>query len=225
MKTATKIENLPVISTEVKKKAKIYYTSYFPPYFKKFKSGEPNKTIIETPTIPSINKKETGVYIIKEKGKDGKVKYVGYSSRNVYKTSYRHFQSWEDRQIRITFPKFGYVIRYILVSKEIAKYIKAIEEANIAKYYNTILNPRKELALFHSNNPKLKALYDVITNKNMKEEITQEELNNSFTTNAPTFSNHTAEEYNDYYDEIYREIEKGSKHVPKQDLDDDEVPF
>ena len=33
----------------------------------------------------------TGVYIIKE---NGKIVYIGVSRRNIYKTLYRHFESW-----------------------------------------------------------------------------------------------------------------------------------
>lgn len=42
-----------------------------------------------------------GVYLIKE---NGKLVYIGMSQSNVYKTMYRHFQSWDDnRQIRVTY--------------------------------------------------------------------------------------------------------------------------
>jgi excinuclease UvrABC nuclease subunit len=45
--------------------------------------------------------KRSGVYIIK---KAGKIVYVGFSGTNIYKTMYRHFQSWNDRtQQRVTY--------------------------------------------------------------------------------------------------------------------------
>lgn len=44
-------------------------------------------------TFPERGK--TGVYLIKE---DGKLVYVGYSENDLYKTMYRHFQTWNHRQ-------------------------------------------------------------------------------------------------------------------------------
>ncbi len=44
---------------------------------------------------------KSGVYLIY---KDSKLMYVGMSGSNLYKTMYRHFQSWEDStQIRTTY--------------------------------------------------------------------------------------------------------------------------
>jgi len=39
--------------------------------------------------------KRTGVYIIK---KDNAIIYIGYSESDLYKTLYRHFQTWNDQQ-------------------------------------------------------------------------------------------------------------------------------
>lgn len=39
--------------------------------------------------------KRTGVYLIK---KNNVIVYVGYSASNLYKTLYRHFQTWNDKQ-------------------------------------------------------------------------------------------------------------------------------
>jgi hypothetical protein len=36
---------------------------------------------------------KSGVYLIKSK-RTNKIVYVGYSASNLYKTMYRHFQSW-----------------------------------------------------------------------------------------------------------------------------------
>jgi len=44
--------------------------------------------------------KKSGVYIIK---KNGKIVYIGYSGTNLYKTLYRHFESWNDKQYRVTY--------------------------------------------------------------------------------------------------------------------------
>ena len=48
--------------------------------------------------------KKSGVYIIKEKGK---IVYVGQSGYNLYKTMYRHFQSWDSKQSRATYNAKG----------------------------------------------------------------------------------------------------------------------
>jgi len=43
---------------------------------------------------------QSGVYIIKS---GSQIVYVGYSATNLYKTMTRHFQSWEDRQVRTVY--------------------------------------------------------------------------------------------------------------------------
>lgn len=51
-------------------------------------------------TLRHTNGKK-GVYLIKV---NGKLRYIGYSGSNLYKTIYRHFQSWDDpRQARVTY--------------------------------------------------------------------------------------------------------------------------
>lgn len=55
------------------------------------------------PAIKSSWKK-SGVYIIK---KDGVIVYVGQSGYNLYKTMYRHFQSWDTAQTRATYQAKG----------------------------------------------------------------------------------------------------------------------
>ena len=56
---------------------------------------------------------KSGVYIIKDK-KTNKILYVGRSSYNIYRTMYRHFQSWTDKQKRATYSKFGTKVKVIL---------------------------------------------------------------------------------------------------------------
>jgi hypothetical protein len=91
------------------------------PRFKKTKLVKPYTN--GKPTLKRLYR--PGVYIIyKETGTDQKKVpvYVGYSASNVYKTLYRHFQSWEDtRQIRTTYSKFGpYKVRVILCGPKTA---------------------------------------------------------------------------------------------------------
>lgn len=55
---------------------------------------------------------KSGVYIIRY---NGKVVYVGMSKSDVYKTMIRHFQEWNDKQKRVTYPqKPEYRARVIL---------------------------------------------------------------------------------------------------------------
>lgn len=73
---------------------------------------------------------KAGVYIIY---KNGVPVYVGMSGYNVYKTMYRHFQSWKDNsQVRVTYSKLnGITCRVILCTKEQAS---RLEKALILKY-------------------------------------------------------------------------------------------
>lgn len=41
--------------------------------------------------------KRTGVYLIKE---NGKLTYIGFSGTDLYKTLYRHFQFWSEKEYR-----------------------------------------------------------------------------------------------------------------------------
>jgi excinuclease UvrABC nuclease subunit len=80
-------------------------TKFFPPYFKK---GRLSKC-----TLKTSFQKVSGVYIIKSLGVDSKVLYVGYSTNNLYRTMYRHFQSHKDEQTRHVYGKFSVKVRII----------------------------------------------------------------------------------------------------------------
>ena len=81
--------------------------------------------------IQSI-KKRSGIYIIKE---NNKIVYVGMSGYNLYKTMYRHFQSWEDTQYRVTYQDQidtnKYTVRVVLCSPAKAE---KLEKGLILKY-------------------------------------------------------------------------------------------
>lgn len=63
------------------------------------------------------NPATAGVYLIKS-DRTGKIIYVGYSATQLYKTIYRHFQTWNDRQQpRKTYNKTGYTVRVIFTTK------------------------------------------------------------------------------------------------------------
>lgn len=76
---------------------------------------------------------KSGVYIIKDK-KTNKILYVGGSSNNVYRTMYRHFQEWSDKQKRATYKKFGTKIRVILGTKN--------QAFRLERYLTKKLDPR-----------------------------------------------------------------------------------
>lgn len=56
----------------------IQKTKFLPPY-------------VNGKTTFAEAKNKSGVYLIKE---DGVIVYIGYSSNNLYRTLYRHFQDW-----------------------------------------------------------------------------------------------------------------------------------
>ena len=104
---------------------KVY--KFTPPY-------RPGKAKGSTRTsFPEIQN-HPGVYIIKE---DGKIVYVGFSSYSVYKTMYRHFQTWNHRfQQVVTYAsrmsRHDYTVRPILCT---AKQAYALEKRLIRKYH------------------------------------------------------------------------------------------
>lgn len=78
-----------------------------------------------------INKK-AGVYIIKSK-RTGDIVYIGHSKTNLYRTMYRHFQSWDDPlQRRVVYKqKNNYLVRVVFTSPARAE---KLERGLIAKY-------------------------------------------------------------------------------------------
>jgi endonuclease YncB( thermonuclease family) len=94
-------------------------TKFLPLYI----NGKVNKAL-------NLDNKKYGVYLIK---RGGVVRYIGYSSSQIYKTITRHFQSWEDRQqIRITYPKAGTTIRIIYTNTP--QQAQQLERALIIKH-------------------------------------------------------------------------------------------
>ena len=83
--------------------------------FKKSKWNEPyNK---KRTTLDKKLSNKPGVYLIKSK-QTGEIKYVGYSSNNIKRTLYRHFQQHNDRQQeRYIFDRHKHLIRVIETSK------------------------------------------------------------------------------------------------------------
>tara|TARA_R110000751_G_scaffold128883_2_gene230936 strand:- start:218 stop:622 length:405 start_codon:yes stop_codon:yes gene_type:complete len=74
--------------------------------------------------------KKSGVYLIADK--NGKIVYVGFSLSNLYKTMYRHFQSWKDwRQERATFSRKTHKVRVVFTTP---KQAQKLERALIVKY-------------------------------------------------------------------------------------------
>lgn len=92
-------------------------TRILPPYNKEGKAN-----------FPARNK--SGVYLI-YKGEN--LTYIGHSKTDLYKTMYRHFQSWEDKtQVRISYKQNSlYKVRVVYCSPMNA--VK-LERALIIKY-------------------------------------------------------------------------------------------
>ena len=82
--------------------------------------------------------------MIRRKGAKRPV-YVGYSGSDLYKTMYRHFQSWDDKtQYRATYPKRGYEILVIVPRSRVLA--SAIEQYYIEKFKPR--DAKRKLTLF-----------------------------------------------------------------------------
>ena len=79
----------------------------------------------------ALTKSGIGVYIIK---KSGKIVYIGYSSYDVKKTMYRHFQNWNDKtQRRVVYKDLKEVtVRVVFCRTE--KQAAILEEVLILKH-------------------------------------------------------------------------------------------
>jgi len=108
-----------------------------------------------------------GIYIIYDFY--GKVKYIGMSANNLYRTMYHHFQSWSDRsgQIRITYNpnKVKVAVCYITDLDKIYK----LEKALIIKYRDKVkLDNPNQYREKTKNEPYVKGIleeyYNVDTN-------------------------------------------------------------
>lgn len=86
-------------------------------------------------TFPESRRRK-GVYLIKV---NDQLRYVGHSGYDLYKTMYRHFQSWQDpRQVRVSYqghlknPALRVTVR--LVYTNTARQAAALERALILRY-------------------------------------------------------------------------------------------
>lgn len=118
-------------------------TRFLPAYI----NNRPNPALVRS------NYKKPGVYLIKV---NGKLKYIGYSFTNVYKSFTRHFQRWDDpRQIRVTYPKTAYVTARLIYTNtgiqamnlEKALILKYKPEDNPNKYNQYELNLKDQIIL------------------------------------------------------------------------------
>ena len=94
---------------------------FLPPYQKNGKTS-----------FPEANNR-SGVYLIKE---NGKLVYVGSSGYNLYKTLYRHFQTWNHKYQKVVSYKDyvkhnKYTVRLIFCT---VKQAEALEKALIIKH-------------------------------------------------------------------------------------------
>lgn len=99
---------------------------------KKFKFLPPYKANGRT-SFPEAQKR-TGVYLIK---KNGVLVYIGFSESDLYKTLYRHFQTWNDtdQPNRISYKnqlsRAKFTVRVVFTTKKRAA---ALEKALILKH-------------------------------------------------------------------------------------------
>ena len=98
---------------------------------KVYKFSEPYKG--KRTTFPET-KDCQGVYIIKE---DGKIVYVGFSGYSIYKTMYRHFQTWNHKFQQVVsyasrMSRHRYTVRPILCT---ARQAYSLEKRLIKKYH------------------------------------------------------------------------------------------
>lgn len=102
------LEQQPTINGKI-----LYRSKWFKPY----KAG---KSQLSTKYY-----KSPGVYVIKSK-KTGKIVYVGYSSNNLKRTLYRHFQKWRSKyQDTTTYDPSNYLVKiYRTGSKTASRYEK-----------------------------------------------------------------------------------------------------
>jgi hypothetical protein len=107
---------------------------------------------------PFYTAKQPGVYLIY---KNSKLVYVGFSSYNVYKTMYRHFQRWNDpTQVRVIYNPNdpGIKVRVIYTtaarSKKLEKalILKYAPKDNPEKYNSYVLDKKSEKVLNDAEN-------------------------------------------------------------------------
>lgn len=110
-------------------------------WFTAYKDGKRN--------LPFLKSKggQSGVYFIKDN--NGTIIYIGYASENLYRTVFRHFTTWNDKQAeRFVYPH-SYKVRIVFTTQKRAqlleKYliIKKNPRDNKLKYED-YLTPKEE---------------------------------------------------------------------------------
>lgn len=93
---------------------------------------------------------KSGCYLVKDTG-NNRVIYVGMSTTQLYKTIYRHFQTWNDKeQERVIFDKTGFLVRVILCTpKQATRLEKYLINAYKPKY-----NKNKSLSTWTADDEK-----------------------------------------------------------------------
>ena len=152
------------IKTQQGKKTAVRVSKWFLPYYRT-KSGAYRTT------LQYITRSQCGVYIIRSR-KTKEILYVGYSSGQLYKTLYRHFQKWDDKtQYRASYSqKSAYEVMVVLTMSCKLSYI-------IEQYYHKTLKPRdgiRRLELNWDEISKVRAIPSPKTNAI----ITKDEFSN-----------------------------------------------
>ena len=109
-------------------------TAYHRPY-------KPRKGKLINTFRPKLFEGKSGVYLVR-KGTD--LVYIGHSASDIYKTMYRHFQSWNDpTQLRVVFDKNNpaYTVKIILTNpSEASKLEEYLILQNTPKYNTMVLD-------------------------------------------------------------------------------------
>jgi len=109
--------------------------------YKKTKKG----TLKPNPHIPWV-RTCCGVYLIRSR-KTKKIKYIGHSKSDIYKTMYRHFQDWDDpTQYRATYSPGYYEVGLIPTKKE------RVEK--LERYLVSKMRPEDQKVYYEDYNPQ-----------------------------------------------------------------------
>jgi len=125
---------------------KLVKSALLPPYYFKDNAMRRSATFNE--------RNKSGVYMIY---KNKVLRYVGFSASNVYKSLYRHFEEWNDRQQkRVTYTNLKDIkVRVIYCSPtrayslEKALIIKLKPKDNPLKYWITNTTDKKENEIYN----------------------------------------------------------------------------
>lgn len=108
-----------------------------------------------------------GVYLI---FKNNELRYIGYSSSDIYKTLYRHFQTWNDnKQVRIIYKSTDEKISVRVIYTNTAAQAAKLERALIIQYAPPD-NPQQYIE-FENTNSDIQIIEEANTIVNYDKEV------------------------------------------------------